>query len=126
MGYCINQVDSSFKILLGNQEAALQAVKAMPDKDYDWVKRGWFKEMDNISSVLDHWRYHPYQDDDGNIIDVAFSGDKIGQEFELFKVIAPFVEKDSFIEMIGEDGGRWRWIFDGNTCKEVMAKYVWE
>lgn len=127
MGYCIQQVDSSFKILRANQEAAFKAAKAMPDRDYHWVKRGWTKGLRDIFAMLEHWGYEPQLDDDtGDITDVAFQHEKLGDELELFKAIAPFVEAGSFLEMSGEDGGRWRWVFDGKTCKEVYAKMTWE
>lgn len=35
-------------------------------------------------------------------------------------------EPGSYIEMRGEDGALWRWVFDGKTCKEITAKITWD
>lgn len=127
MGYCMSQTDSSFKITKANQEGAFQAARAMPDRDYHWVKKGWTKGLRDIYAMIEHWGYDPDLDDEsGNIIDISFCSEKLGEEVEFFKAIAPFVEKGSFIEMSGEDGSLWRWVFDGTTCKEVYATVTWE
>lgn len=47
-----------------------------------------------------------------------FTGEKYGDDTLLFKAIAPFVLKHSFIVMVGEDGAKWSWDFDGKNCKE--------
>ena len=39
--------------------------------------------------------------------------------------IAPYVEAGSYIEMYGEDGDKWRYVFDGKTVKEVYPKVEW-
>jgi len=128
MGYCMDQVDSSFLLKEENQRAAYKAVKEqMSDKSYSWVSAGWFKGLRDIYAVLEEWGYQPkLSEETGDIIDLTFSGEKIGQELELFNVIAPFVEKGSFLEMSGEEGSVWRWVFDGTTCKEVYPKVSWE
>ena len=40
-------------------------------------------------------------------------------------VIAPFVEKDSYLEFCGEDGDVWRLVFDGIKVKEIRPKISW-
>lgn len=128
MGYCITQVDGSFRMKRANQDAAFKAVKEqMGDKAYHWQQAGWMNNARDILAVFDEWIYQPEVDDEtGDIVALEFSGEKLGDELELFKVIAPFVEKDSFLEMQGEDGSLWRWKFDGTTCKEVYAKVEWD
>jgi hypothetical protein len=32
----------------------------------------------------------------------------------------------SYIEMYGEDGDKWRWIFKNGKCEEVYPKVIWE
>ena len=36
-----------------------------------------------------------------------------------------FIKIDS-IEYLGEDGDRFRYVFNGETCKEVYPKIEWE
>ena len=65
-------------------------------------------------------------DIDGNIIDLWFKEEKINNEYEIFNLLAPYVEEECFIEMIGEDDSRWRWVFNGEICMEKNATIVWE
>lgn len=128
MGYCMTQVDGSFRMKRENQDAAFKAVKEqMSGKEYHWQGKGWMSGARDIQAVMDAWIYEAETDDEtGDITDLHFSGEKLGDELEFFKVIAPFVEKGSFLEMQGEDGSLWRWMFDGTTCKEVYARVEWD
>ena len=60
-----------------------------------------------------------------DVIGISFTGESFANDIELFSVIAPYVEKDSFIEMCGAEGEIWRWVFDGLTCEEKKAKMNW-
>ena len=76
---------------------------------------------------LENHGYIPETDDDGNVIDLDFAGDKLSyEEDKMFQKIAPFVEDGSFIEMRGEDGAMWRWYFSDGQVREVQAKVVWD
>ena len=54
---------------------------------------------------------------------ISFDGERQdGTETAMFDSIAPFVEPGSYIEMQGEDGEVWRWVFDGVNCIEKNAE----
>jgi hypothetical protein len=58
---------------------------------------------------------------------ILFDGDRMPTDIEAFlESIAPFVSPDSYIEMEGEDGSIWRWVFDGKTYKEQQGKISFE
>lgn len=61
----------------------------------------------------------------GDLTDIHFIGEKLGDEKILFQALAPFVDKGSFIEMEGEDGDLWRWTFDGQQMIEQVARITW-
>ncbi len=127
MGYCITQTDSNFRIKKENRKAAFNAVKKIDTVDYHWVPQGWSKGCKSLPSVLEYWGYEAEIDKEtGDIIDVSFCREKLGDEVELFKALAPYVEKGSYIEMSGEDGALWRWSFNGKTCKEIEARVEWD
>lgn len=44
-----------------------------------------------------------------------YDRNKIGQEDILFETLAPFIEPNTNIEWVGEDGAHWRWKFDGQA-----------
>lgn len=114
---------SSFKIKEENLKPAYKAVREqMSDGGYSWVDAGWKKGLRDLVAILDYWRYEATVDDEtGDITDLSFNGEKLGDELQLFQVIAPWVEKGSYLEVSGEDGTVWRWFFDGQTCQEQYA-----
>lgn len=127
MGYCMDQMYSEFHIKAENRAPALAACLALAREggDFHWVSANDFIKAKSLEEVLDVWSWSPDKDENNNIVGLCFEGEKSGADFTLFETIAPFVEKGSYIEMQGEDGARWRWVFNGKTCKEVYAKLDW-
>ena len=101
MGYCASMNSSTFRVKTENTA--------------------------RILSKMTRFGYEPEMDDDGNIVGVEFVGEKISySEDTMFDAIAPYVEDGSFIEMTGEDGCMWRWVFKNGTCKEQRATITWD
>jgi len=128
MGYTINQAGAKFKMHRGDLRAAYRAVLKLFEggNDQRWVKVRDSKEWNNIGDALNDYGYEPTFDEDFNIIDIQFQGEKMGAEDKMFRAIAPFVEKGSYIEMTGDEGAHWRWVFNGKQMKEVHAEVPWE
>ena len=127
MGYCITQRENNFIIKADKKAAALTAMKKLGNErdNFHWVSASDFVHCETLEDALSAWRYEPTNDENDDIDTVQFIGEKLGDEFEMFKVIAPFVEKDSYIEMDGEDGTIWRWTFDGTECHEDYPTITW-
>ena len=104
---------------------ALQALKSMPDKKYSWVGLKEVRACETLSGALSVWRWEASHWPDDTVTVNDFTGEKYGDDLEMFQAIAPFVRPSSYIEMLGEDGAHWRWVFDGTTCKELNAALVW-
>ena len=136
MGYCMEQQDSNFTIKPSNVAGALASIKALAGKEtitdssgrhYSWVSTKDFVKAETLSEAMNAWRWHVTCDEEtGEVENILFEGEKIGDEDALFGAIAPFVEPDSYIEMQGEDGTLWRWVFDGKTCTEKKATISWD
>lgn len=126
MGYCMKQRSSKFYVL--DEEAALEAIKRLAGKEtikpghFSWVDTWEFITADTFEEAMDAWRWKV----ESSYKAIFFEGEKLGDDLLLFSTIAPYVEAGSYIEMQGEDGAIWRWIFDGKTCREVTAKIVFE
>ena len=126
MGYCMKQRNSNFYVV--DEEAALEAIKGLAGKEtmgpehFSWVDTREFLYADTFEEAMNAWRWET--DSDWKYI--LFTGEKLGDDNLLFDAIAPYVEAGSYIEMLGEDGQIWRWIFDGKTCREVTAKIIFE
>ena len=126
MGYCIFQGKSAF--FMGNEtlDRALKAIQGLHGKEtikdssgkhFYWVANEFYLH-DNLPHMLREWRWDASMDGDGNVVGLSFSGEKSGDDLILFGAIAPFVKKGSYIEMEGEDGECWKWVFNGKTCRE--------
>ena len=130
MGYCMNQRYSKFFISAKNKDATLEAIKGLakqfPDEHFSWVTPEQFLSAKTLEEAMDAWRWEIDLDEKGNVEEISFCGEKIGDDKLLFDAIAPWVKKGSYIEMQGEDGEQWRWNFDGKTCKEQNARIVWD
>lgn len=69
--------------------------------------------------------YYFTLDPEGNITDIEFHGEKLYEDFSLFQSLAPYVKDGSYIEMMGEDGEQWRWVFANGKCREIKATVTW-
>lgn len=63
--------------------------------------------------------------DAGDLCNVSWNGEKMGQEDLFFEAIAPWIEDDSFIEWRGEDNEMWRWLFKDGTMVIQKPIILW-
>lgn len=94
--------------------------------NYAWVDTSEIKKAKNVEDLLRAFRWNPEIDENEDIVDLYFTGEKLGDDEFLFNVIASGVESGSYIEMQGEDGTIWRWCFNDGKCEEKLAKIVFE
>lgn len=151
MGYYMSVEGQEFLIKRKNMAGALAAIKGLdpnsPDSPkagggrwdgerqekverwYSWVNTKEYQDAETLEDALMAWRWPPYMDKSTNpeeeIVNLEFDGEKIGNEEVLFDTIAPFVESGSWIEMLGEDGCRWRWLFHKGELHEIYPEIVW-
>jgi hypothetical protein len=75
---------------------------------YSWVDtestRKAIRDQD-LDKFFECWGY----EFDGDGLYIITGESKIGDEEILFSAIAPVVEDNSFMEVVGEDDERWRW-----------------
>lgn len=135
MGYCIELRNSSFKIKSENKENTLKAIKGLAGQEtigdssgrhFSWVNTPDFFFAKTLEEAMKAWRWAIYSNPDGDIDEISFCGQKLGDDEILFSAMAPFVENDSFLEMHGEDGSMWRWVFKDGKLEEKTATVSWE
>jgi hypothetical protein len=138
MGYYVKNTESHFFIPKEYHGMALQAIKDFMLKTYtadsgDQVIRSFYRvstddvvSSDTLFDALNAWRWDAYTEENGDIIDLSFDGEKLGEDELLFHVISPYVKEGSFIVMHGDDNYTWRWYFNGKTCKEQAGRIIWE
>lgn len=133
MGYCIEMTESNFVIKKENFQQALNSLKQVfvPEKmtTYDciygkkyphfkWVRTESVLDSRTLIEALSKIRYNPVINDEGDIVNVEFCGEKYGDENIFFSSIAKLVEPNSFLKFRGEDGAEWIWLFYGEKVKQ--------
>jgi hypothetical protein len=131
MGYCIELREENFKVTVAKSLEAFPIVmksiineRNTSTMSFSWVDDEDIEKAKSLTDLMTSFRWEPDIDSEGNIISIDFCGEKLGDDKILFDIIAPFVEDDSYIEMSGEDGSIWRWIFKDGECTEKDATIV--
>lgn len=125
MGYSFHVEDAAFAIDASRKTRALAAVKALRGR-FSWVEPAEFTAARTLEDMLEVWGWDAEVTSDGHVTGIDFAREKIGDEDVLFAALAPFVKAGSYIEALGEDGERWRWVFDGERCAVQRARVVWD
>lgn len=138
MGYCIDMRSASFCIKKDNIPKALKAMKSMA-KDtskggggasfggkttisFAWVDTKELVKVKTIEEAFAVWGYPVERGEKGgDVSEIYYEFEKIGDERQMFEVIAPYVERGSYLEMSGEDNETWQWYFNGRELEELSA-----
>jgi len=135
MGYCISLKEAKFRIPQCSVYDALQALKSLAGKEtirdssgrhFSWVHTQTFLDAETLREAMEAWRWPVEVDWDGNIVDIDFAGQKLGDDELFFRTLAPFVEDGSYIAIQGEDDDIWRWVFENGQMREQHAVITWK
>lgn len=101
---------------------------------YSWVKTDDVRSAaasNDIIRVFAAWGYDLELVNETNglsnyYLDIRGGDAKIGDEETFFAAIAPVVEDGSFIDVRGEDGGEWRWMWENGKfySQDIIRKDV--
>lgn len=129
MGYCVSITESTVSFDKDKIGVLMESVK----KDF---KEGNIKDTRFIvvkyilnarmpENFFYELRLTIKEDSDRYYIDF-FNGEKLGgYELDLYKSMAKFTN-DGYIEYLGEDGEKWRYVFKDGKCEEVYPKLIWD
>ena len=135
MGYCVDMTESTISITRENSIKMMDMLIKYINENkpkWDWVDTNYVKEecvAYNFHDVMAELRWTVYMESDSNndvlyYIDY-FSGEKLGSEWDIFKILAPYIN-DGYIEMCGEDGNKWRYVFKDGKCDEKYPNVSWK
>lgn len=128
MGYCMEQIDSNFKIKKENKKKLFKKVinhfKSLnnSNKKFKWIDNENVLDSENIFELFESLRYEVEYDIDDNIKSIDFIGEKLGDDYEVFELIAEFVEKDSYIIFKGEDDEIFEFTFIKNEEGNMIVE----
>lgn len=130
MGYLMNQREANFTIKKEFVDKAWNALKRLFSKED--TSLSWIDNQDVLSSksfeeAMSACRWNLEINEQGDYDSIYFNGEKYsGDEETVLETIAPYVKKGSYIQMQGEEGEQWRWIFDDGKVREEYAMLIWE
>lgn len=84
MGYCIEQSDAKFKIPNVNRVAVRKAILGMfgDKKQIGWLRADEFSKYDSIEKIFETARWEVSVDEEENIFDIGFCGEKAGEDID--------------------------------------------
>lgn len=142
MGYHMDQIETKFFIPWALHRPALDNLKARARAGigmrrvmlangqhglaYDAVNAQELFDAKTLEEAIELFCWRPVLDSAGNIIDIEQACDKICDSETLFAGLGPWVEAGGYIEMRGDDGDIWRWVFDGAECRKVIPRIIWD
>lgn len=126
MGYCVSMRVSNFKIKNENLPKALELLKDFTKRQDHimFVNKRTVLDSKMLSEAMEEYRWGIESKEYGVKLEY-FYGEKLGDDFEMFNAIAPVVEEGSYIEMHGEDGETWRWVFENGKCTKKRLRVGW-
>ena len=134
MGYTMDQQKSVFRIKNEDfQELIVTWIGETETNptghrvDLSTLKDRMFNDAPTVSEkmaeLFDAYRWELDFDEENNISAIYFNGEKYWDDDNtLLKTIAPYVTDGSFIEMRGEDGEVWRWVYKNNAIETHYAE----
>lgn len=125
MGYYIEQRGGFVEIPADKVAEAEAAVRKVVGEHphLSWVTQKDALATTTFKALMEECRWELVTDEStGNVIDLYFRGEKSGGDEDIvLRALAPFVKSGCYIEMQGEGGERWRWVFEGGDFDEIHA-----
>ena len=128
MGYYMYMEESTVIIRKEYVEDVVKSLKEFVQNAnrLSWINSRVVLESESIEEIFDEIRYELTKYENGDYLIENFIGEKLGSDFKIFGSIAKYIEDGQYIEMNGEDGDMWRWIFKNGECKEIHPKISWD
>ncbi len=126
MGYCIEIKECNLLIRKENVSKALELLKDFTKRKAHimFVNKRTVLDSKMLSEAMEEYRWGIESKEYGVELEY-FYGENLGDDFEMFNAIAPVVEEGSYIEMHGEDGETWRWVFENGKCTKKRLRVEW-
>lgn len=94
------------------------------DSDF-FVPEEHVQKVEKITTDLYDWSWEFFYDDNGNIEDITFTGEKyFSEELSQMNAIAPFVREGSFIHYCVDEEEHYRFYFTGDECLDQKGEVV--
>ena len=132
MGYCVEMKECKFFIKKENIEKAFNTLrdyaktKIENKEGLSWIDLHSVAYSETLTEALESCDFDILYNDNGDVYDVDYISEKLGDHDVILNVIAPYIEDGSYLQMYGEDGDIWRWCIKDNECYWKTPKIIWE
>lgn len=126
MGYCVD-VECNVRIPVQLEKQVKKFFKILEDqspKGYRWVNSG-YSNFKTVEEMFAEWRYEVENDGEYFVVN-CFTGQKLGDDEQLWKMLAPIVTPDSELHFTGEDDAHWKYTFKNNQFKESFGSVEYD
>ena len=130
MGYDVEQISSSFRLIHARRKAARDAVYAvmLSNPEYQRAFQGRIHPTSLLTDLLLRcgWETAEDADDTGDVIDLRLNGSRLNAlQVDALVALAPYVDDGSTLVFRVEEGGQWRYrfshgrVFEDRACVEI-------
>lgn len=135
MGYLTHQLETEFFIPKEFKFEAFISLKNLVKNSVENINEISFVEIpeieraETLEEVLAALRWVPENNESGDIVQIDFTGEKMGDDYQILECIAHFVRNNSFVTFIGSDGETskvWRWLFSDGKIFEQKGMLFFE
>ena len=112
MSYSIYEKEQNFRIPADKKKDAFMALLA--------AGLATRCNISTLEEALNDAGWIPTLVPTGDIVEVRLAQDEINDALQdTLDALAPFVDAGSYLEFEGEDGYRWRWVFNGKELDKI-------
>lgn len=132
MGYCVEMKECEFFIKKENIDKAFNTLREYAKTKIEnkerlsWIDLHGVAYSETLTEALECCDFDILYNDNGDVYDVDWISEKLGDHDVILDVIAPYIEDGSYLQMYGEDGDTWRWVIKDNKCYWKTPKIIWE
>lgn len=116
MGNTLHQFETDFFIAKEFKPEALALLKNFTENkdNLAFVNQSEIVSAPELEEALTALRWIPENNENGDIVEINFEGEKLGDDYQMFDSIAKVVRNGSYITALtnnGENSKIWRWLF---------------
>ena len=118
MGYYARIRETNFHIPADKIRQADEALNKALAKDEKLVENNFWQPVDGVAEALTEIGFDISQDISRGITIYGFDS-KWREQEDILDLVKEFVDPDTYIDFIGEDGEMWRWTTDGTKSAVI-------
>lgn len=124
MGYCV-EVRGRVKIAKENKDRLFEIFKELDQSSWRWVSKG-FSQLKTVKGVFEELGYEAKLTKKGYYVITERIWEKIGDDADIWRRLAPVVMDGSYLKCAGEDHAHWKWTFKDGKLEEKWGKVTYE